>query len=285
MQRDPFALLYDTVQAAGRQCLPLTVQQSVLRKNNIRISDCKRKGRTRIQSEATASASAATNQNQRPTNRPTERELSDLPFLLSSLPSPRLSPFHPALPLFSSTLPHHLPPFPPSTSSSSCPRAYALLAFPSSSSSLWLFLLFFLKSHSKAMRNIHRSCPSNMSNRAMLIVPIPIPSRHQRNTSRHSQFPLSTSPLRVCDTETHRAVRPSPLPRPVSPSYSPTFLFTQPQYVPLPPSSPSAMAPLVRSSSAIGMGPYPPIRPCRPCSPSSVRGQSTRTCVSSPSSA
>jgi hypothetical protein len=57
---------------------------------------------------------------------------------------------------------------------------------------------FILKSHSRAMHNTLRSCPTNMSNKAML----KLLYRHRKSRSPHSQFRHLTSPPLACGTGT-----------------------------------------------------------------------------------
>jgi hypothetical protein len=206
------------------------------------------------------------------------RSPSPFPFPFSFSFPPPLSPFHHSFPLSTTISPHFTssPTLSPTLSSLPC-------VCPSSPPSLWLYLSFFLKSHSRAMRNLLRSCPTNMSNKAMLIVQPPYPLRRSR--SPRSQFPHSPSPPQVCDTETRRAVSPSSDLSAFQFDHDHPFSSAQPLYVLLPPSRHLGMAPLVRSGSAIGMGRYPPIDPYQRCSPSSATGQSMRICNSWPSSA
>jgi hypothetical protein len=187
--------------------------QALLRqKVNIRISDHKRTERIHFL--------AVTNLARHPRPRTNQPRILSRPSILPFLPCLFPFPPHPCLPFpppppsISSSLPHYLSPlFPvipslPPSSHPSWSRAHAPLVVPLTPPSHWLFLPFFLKSHSRAMRNILRSCPHNMSNKAMLIVQLPY--RQRRSRSPHTQFPLSTRPPRVCDTETHRAVCHSP---------------------------------------------------------------------------
>ncbi len=122
----------------------------------------------------------------------------------SSLHLPCLPSF--AFPSSSSPSPFPSPPLSLPPISSSSPHHPLPRVCPSSPPSLWLYLSFILKSHSRAMRNTLRSCPTNMSKAMLIVQP---PHRHRRSRSLHSQFPHVQLPPPVCDTGTHRAVSPS----------------------------------------------------------------------------